>query len=155
MPHKDRDARLEYQARSHAEKRPSPAPQPQQAPELPPHGAILTSDDGTQIQCHACGRWLGSLTYHIGKTHGLSADDYKERFGLARGASLISPHAAELQRAAAIARGQGSKGVAFGPDNPAPKRTGIDNRLESRIEYSRAKKGTYRGRKPDDPPAES
>jgi hypothetical protein len=61
-------------------------------------------------------------------------------YGLARSASLLSPETAERQRQAAIARNQAQYGIPFGPDHPPPKRTGIPQRLASRIRASEAHK---------------
>ena len=76
--------------------------------------------------------------------HGLNAAAYKAAYGLARTASLLSPQTAELQRQAALARDQASKGIPFGPENPPQKRTGIENRLASKIRSSQAHKGADR-----------
>ena len=48
-------------------------------------------DDGVRVQCHACGEWflhLGSHTFHA---HGLTADAYRERFGLMQKTKLGGP----------------------------------------------------------------
>jgi hypothetical protein len=144
MPYRERNQRLAASRAHHAQHRPSPVPLAQPDGALPPYGAMATSDDGTQIQCHACGRWFGQLPIHITRMHGLSAAAYKERYQLARSTSLLSPHTAALQRQAAIARDQARQGVPFGPDNPPPKRTGIDNRLSSKIRSSQAHKDADR-----------
>ena len=141
MPYRDRDKRLAASRAHHAQFRPSPVPLPQPDGALPPYGEIVTSDDGSQIQCHVCGGWFGQLHIHTIRMHGLNAADYKAHYGLARGASLLSPQTAELQRQAAIARDQARKGVPFGPENPPQKRTGIENRLSSKIRSSKAHKG--------------
>ena len=144
MPYRDRDQRLAASRAHHAQHRPSPVPVPQPDGALPPYGALISSDDGTQIQCHVCGRWFGQLPIHTTRMHGLNAAAYKEHYGLARTASLLSPQTAELQRQAAIARDQAHKGVPFGPANPPLKRTGIENRLSSKIRSSQAHKGADR-----------
>jgi hypothetical protein len=146
MPYRDRDRRLAASRAHHAAYRPSPIPLPQPDGALPPYGALIVSDDGSQIQCHVCGRWFGQLPVHTARVHGLNAAAYKARYGLARSASLLSPQTAALQRQAAIARDQAHKGVPFGPDNPPQKRTGIANRLESKIRSSQAHKSAERER---------
>ena len=65
MPHKDRDARLAYLRAWKARNRPPPVPASQPAPGLPPLGVMTFSADGEQVQCHACGQWLGSLNSHL------------------------------------------------------------------------------------------
>ena len=146
MPYRDRNQRLAAARAHHAQYRPSPVPLPQPDGALPPYSAIVSSDDSTQIQCHVCGRWFGRLSVHTASIHGLNAAAYKAQYGLARTASLISPHTAELQRQAAIARDQAHQGVPFGPENPPQKRTGIENRLSSKIRSSQAHKGAQRER---------
>ena len=141
MPYRDRDKRLAAARAHHAQHRPSPVPLPQLDGALPPYGAIVTSDDGSQIQCHVCGHWFGQLHIHTTRMHGLNAAAYKAQYGLARTASLLSPQTAALQRHAAIARDQAHKGIPFGPDNPPQQRTGIANRLASKIRSSQAHKG--------------
>lgn len=105
------------------------------------------SEDGAKVQCHACGRWFGSLNSHL-KSHGVDADGYKERYGMARGASLLPPAVQERYREATVARGQGEIGKAFLPP-PKPREKGIEARLSDRITRSATRKGKYvRGRKP-------
>ncbi len=120
MPYRDRNQRLAASQAHRAQFRPSPVPLPQVDGALPPYGAIVISDDGSQIQCHVCGHWFGQLPVQTTRMHGLNAAAYKERYGLALGASLLSPQTAELQRQAAIARDQAHTGVPFGPKNPPP-----------------------------------
>lgn len=136
MPHKDRAAYLAYLRRHHAEHRPAPVPQAQANPALPPVGTLTFDDDGERVQCHACGRWYGSLVTHI-RTHGLDAASYKARFGLARTASLLSPATADRQRQRAIERGQGEVGRANLPEpGTATRPKGLPNRLQSRVRSS-------------------
>jgi hypothetical protein len=144
MPYRNRNQRLAASRAHHAQYRPSPMPLPQPDGTLPSYGELVTSDDGTQIQCHACGRWFGQLPIHTTRMHGLNAAAYKACYGLARSASLLSPQTAALQRQAAIARDQGRKGIPFGPENPPQRRTGIENRLSSKIRSSQAHKGADR-----------
>ncbi|EPY03504.1 MucR family transcriptional regulator [Magnetospirillum fulvum] len=142
MPHKDRAAYLAYLDAYRAKHRPSPAPV-EQGDGLPPIGQIVYSDDGTKVQCHVCGRWLGALNTHI-KTHGLDGDSYKERYGLARGASLLPPATQERYREVAAARNLGETSGQYLPP-PRPRAKGIEVRLSSRIEESAQRKGRRRG----------
>ena len=96
MPHKDRAARLAYMRAWKARKRPPPQPVPQRDPGLPAHGVVVFSADGTKVQCHCCGRWLGSLNLHM-RTHGLDARTYKEAYDLKRTVSLWPPALREKQ----------------------------------------------------------
>lgn len=141
MPHKDRGARLAYLRAWKERKRPSPAPEPQPDPSLPSRGVIAFSVDGTKVQCHACGRWYGSLNTHF-KVHGLDGATYKEMFGLPRTASMLPPVTQDRYRQAALDRDQGAIGRANIP--PAKGRpVGQTPRLGVRIEASKARAGIY------------
>jgi len=51
---------------------------------------VLTYDEiEDKVQCHICGKWFRGLSAHVWQTHGWSADDYREEFGLNRGQSLV------------------------------------------------------------------
>jgi hypothetical protein len=53
-------------------------------------GAILTTLDGSKIQCHICGDVFSMLGPHILAAHGMNVVDYRDRFDLARTTKLIS-----------------------------------------------------------------
>jgi hypothetical protein len=142
MPHKDRETRLAYLKAWKIRKRPTPAAEPQPDATLPSRGAILFSADGTQVQCHSCGSWFGSLNTHI-RMHGLDARAYKELYDLPRTASLWPPELKEKQRQAALDRDQGSIGRANIPSRPEGRPPGQEARLGVRIEASEARQGRY------------
>lgn len=156
MPHKDRDERLEYLRKWKERNRPSPTVKGQRrrapvrtsagilASALPPFGVMVFSPDGTEVQCHVCGEWFGSITSHM-KAHGLTAVEYKEAFGLPRTISTLPPATAEKQRQAAIARDQGAVGrQALAALPPGKGREpGQEARLGVRIAASEARKGIY------------
>lgn len=52
------------------------------------------ADDGSRVQCRICGRFWRSLDAHARQSYGLGADQYRERFGLARTVPLIAPRLA-------------------------------------------------------------
>jgi predicted transcriptional regulator len=137
MPYRDPELQRDYLRRYHDARRPKPEPQPD--PKLPPAGVIRTSADFQRIQCHVCGRWLGALPFHIARLHGLRAAEYKDIYGLARGASLTSPHWQERQRQRALERDLGRRGVPFLPKASRP--AGVPNRLQSRLRSSDGKRG--------------
>lgn len=117
----------------------SPKTVPQERPDLPPIGELPKDEQG--IQCHICGRWMQSLPYHIVKTHGMSTDDYRAQFGLARDAALVSPVVSAKLSANAITQELYRVSVPFGPDNPpAIRPKGSDNRRQARINMSRDRK---------------
>jgi hypothetical protein len=37
---------------------------------------------GNKIECLLCGKWFRALPTHLERTHNITADDYKERYGL-------------------------------------------------------------------------
>jgi transcriptional regulator with XRE-family HTH domain len=116
---------------------------PQARRSLPSPGAIRVNDDGTKIQCHVCGKWLGALPVHL-RTHGMTAEAYKEQFGLARTTSLWSPVTQEKQRIAAEERGQGEVGRQALIDGDLlghgrPK--GIRHRTQTRVRKSQEAHG--------------
>lgn len=134
MPHKDRTARLNYLAAWKLAGRPSPATEAQSDPTLPPRGRMVFSADGSQVQCHCCGRWFGALNTHL-RMHGLDAATYKEAYGIGRTHSLLPPAVQDRYRAATIARDQGHKyrdGLPSRPGRPV----GLDQRLAVRVTAS-------------------
>lgn len=42
----------------------------------------VLASDGERVQCHICGRWYKGLGTHAWQAHGISADEYREEFGL-------------------------------------------------------------------------
>ncbi|HEY9314977.1 MucR family transcriptional regulator [Williamsia sp.] len=55
------------------------------------HGDFgVLDDDGETVLCHECGRWFRSIANHIGPAHGIGADEYRARHGLASDQSLSS-----------------------------------------------------------------
>lgn len=53
-------------------------------------GALRGTLDGDKIECHICGGLFSELSKHINPKHHISAEEYKERFQLARQTVLIS-----------------------------------------------------------------
>lgn len=141
MPHKDRTARLAYMRAWKERKRPSPLPEPQPDPSLPSRGVMVFSADGTKVQCHCCGAWLGALNMHL-RTHGLDARSYKAMYDLPRTISMWPPATKAKQRDAALSRDQGAVGRASIPASIG-RPAGQDARLGVRVEASRRNKGIY------------
>jgi hypothetical protein len=61
---------------------------------LPPLGALIADDDGERIQCHMCGSFFRQLGIHVWRMHRIAPADYRERYGLNRCTSLVSPASA-------------------------------------------------------------
>jgi len=53
-------------------------------------GALLQTLNGEKLLCSVCGGLFVNLGFHIHSAHKLKAKEYKERFGLAYGTSLVS-----------------------------------------------------------------
>ena len=51
----------------------------------------ILETDGERLQCHICGRWYKGLGNHAFKTHDLTADDYRDKFGLRWTTALLAP----------------------------------------------------------------
>lgn len=67
--------------------------------------------DGTgKVQCALCHRWFRDLEPHIRQTHSLSADDYREEYGLNRTQPLCPPEKSAKLAAILIARGWAGQG---------------------------------------------
>jgi hypothetical protein len=119
-----------------------PAPLPQEPGDLSPLGALLADDDGGRFQCHVCGRFFAGLALHARNSHSLTPEQYRERYGLARGQSLYAPAYQAKMRAAALAQDQGAAGAAVLREVEHPGRPrGREPRLATRVEASAARRG--------------
>ncbi len=125
-----------YMRRYHDKHRPAPAPVPQASADLPPLGALLVDDDGSRVQCHACGRWYAHVGMHA-RAHGLDADSYRAEYGLARGVSLAAPVVQARNRELAIAKQAAGKLNTGDALAPRPRSPGTPNRLSSKITSSK------------------
>lgn len=65
-------------------------------------GCLLMTIDGKGVQCHLCGKTFGDLSMHLRGTHKMKADDYREKFQLARSTSLISEEVRENRKLATL-----------------------------------------------------
>jgi hypothetical protein len=119
-----------------------PAPLPQERGNLPPLGELVADDDWARLQCHVCGRFFAGLALHARNSHGVKPDEYRERYGLARGQSLYSPAYQAKMRTAALARDQGATGAGVLREIEHPGRPrGRETRLATRVEASVARRG--------------
>lgn len=71
-------------------------------------GVIMYDDKEDKVQCHICGKWMEHVGGHINKAHGVSGEDYKDRFGLAQRIALCGSGYSAKRREIA------DKGVASG-----------------------------------------
>lgn len=67
-----------------------------------PYGQLVIQSGTGWVCCHLCGRWFVSLGGHL-RTHGHTADSYRETMGLCRHRPLV---AETLSRAIAIRQGE-------------------------------------------------
>jgi predicted transcriptional regulator len=82
-------------------------------------GELAESPDGARVQCHLCGRYWVNLGSHVRATHGLSANDYREAYGLNRTQPLLSPRFRAQMAATSRALGLGKPNIAdFAPVAP-------------------------------------
>lgn len=90
-------------------------------PGLPPIGQMVYSPDG-EPQCHVCGQFVRrSLGQHSRRSHGITADEYREEFELNRQQGLSSEAAFANYSAIARKRRFGLVNVTHvGTDNPRP-----------------------------------
>ncbi len=61
------------------------------------YGKLLFGKDG-KVVCHFCGRAFHDLSKHVRQSHDMSADEYREAFGLNHSQSLISEQSREKRR---------------------------------------------------------
>ncbi|GAB20266.1 hypothetical protein GOEFS_109_00110 [Gordonia effusa NBRC 100432] len=60
--------------------------------------------DGTRLQCHECGEWFVGLATHIRDTHGITAAEYREQWGLPSRTALVGEAQRIQHRAYALQR---------------------------------------------------
>ncbi len=54
-----------------------------------PHGELVIESGTGRVCCHLCGRWYVSLGSHL-RTHGHTADSYRDAMGLCRSRPLVA-----------------------------------------------------------------
>ncbi len=59
-------------------------------------GVVRCDDD--RMQCHVCGKWYQSVGLHSVQAHELTADEYREAFGLNHQQGLVSPSLSDRMR---------------------------------------------------------
>lgn len=62
------------------------------------HGCLLSTQDGTKVQCAICGGLYSELSKHLTAKHKMTSREYKEKFGLAYQTSLISEDIREKRK---------------------------------------------------------
>ncbi len=76
-----------------------------------------------EIVCLECGQGHKMLKRHLTAAHGLTADEYRERWGLAQNYPLVAPNYAKQRSEFAKKIGLGRKPGAVGSKKPAAKST--------------------------------
>ncbi|GAA0988730.1 hypothetical protein GCM10009555_070990 [Acrocarpospora macrocephala] len=62
-----------------------------------PHGILVRDESADRVRCHECGRWFRALGAHV-RVHGLTAGEYRERFGLLATKPLTSREVSATRR---------------------------------------------------------
>lgn len=92
---------------------------------------------GDKMRCHICGRLYRHVGVHAVQAHGLTADEYREEFGLNRDTGLIGPETHEIQAHNAMRPGHPGTKVLLAkglPDKEAALRGSQQSR---RLEWKR------------------
>lgn len=64
---------------------------------------LAVSEDGRRVRCHLCGNWFQFLGgFHLVSRHGVSAEEYREMFGLNRTQGLASPRHQQRMRKSSL-----------------------------------------------------
>jgi predicted transcriptional regulator len=79
------------------------------APPPEPAVSIRSSIKPDSITCLDCGKKMKMLKRHLSTDHGLTTDQYRQRWGLAADYPLVAPNYAEKRRALAKEIGLGRK----------------------------------------------
>jgi hypothetical protein len=61
-------------------------------------GTIAQSKDGSEIQCHICGKMFSNLGSHVFHAHEMKAEEYKDRFKLAKMTPLCSDEFSKIAK---------------------------------------------------------
>lgn len=69
---------------------------------LPPEDQWRTYE---AIRCLECGQWKASLGRHLGPAHALTADEYRESWGMRQRQPLVAGYLGDLRREIAVATG--------------------------------------------------
>jgi len=89
---------------------PPPAPAPRSVPERwKPAVPVRRSVRPDAIVCLICGKSLVTLRRHLGSAHGLSREQYCERFDLSGDYPMDAPAYTQVRSALAKARGLGNR----------------------------------------------
>lgn len=97
---------------------------------------LLSQDDSGHLLCHVCGRGLLHLGTHMRRAHGLSADDYRERYGLTSGTRLVAERVRELMSQKWLAKqGEHLARLEAHRDPVAASRAARGSEAFSRVQY--------------------
>ena len=53
-------------------------------------GVVAEDSKTGDLQCHVCGKWFQQLASHYSQRHGMTGEEYRERYGLLRSTALKS-----------------------------------------------------------------
>ena len=104
-------------------------PEPEEA--LTPAVSVRRSVHRDYVICLDCGYQGKTLTRHLAARHGLSGDEYRQRWGLRNSHLLTAPAYSESRSTMAKARGFGRKPVAKVAPPPTPAASTPKDRAEN------------------------
>lgn len=84
----------------------APEPEAQREPAVPVRKSVRPD----HVTCLECGRKMKMLKRHIGTEHGLTPEEYRERWGLSEDHALTAPDYADKRRQIAKETGLGTVG---------------------------------------------
>lgn len=84
----------------------APEPEAQREPAVPVRKSVRPD----HVICLECGRKMKMLKRHIGTEHGLTPEEYRERWGLSEDHALTAPDYADKRRQIAKETGLGTVG---------------------------------------------
>lgn len=105
----------------------TPMPQPEAEP-LRPAVSIRSSVKSDTLVCLECGGRFKSLKRHLGKSHGLTPDDYRARWKLPSSYPMVSSNYSEVRRQSAVKNNLGRKPGRRQPDKSAPAASSLPRR---------------------------
>jgi len=69
------------------------------------YGKVEYDDNLDAFKCEICGKWFHSLSHHVHFIHGITINEYRKRFGLAKSTPLISYFERQKHREREIKKG--------------------------------------------------
>lgn len=104
-------------------------------------GVILQTDDRNFIQCYGCGKWFKLINkWHLKTCLKIGIKEYKDKFGLKRGTTLIPDASKNFLRAQLLQNVKGKRYVSFKTLSISKQNKLIKN-LQKGCSMAKSKKG--------------